>query len=96
MNNLEISESKANQLDELEAMSIKTLKEYIGGNRQGGDDIRIAAQMMQVVAKNRQTTTAREALRFNMITSITDDPKTLTKYAKATQPQIGKLLPGNK
>lgn len=92
MQNLEIGEAKAVALDKLEGTAISVIQQYLDGDRQGGDDIKIAAQSLQVVAKNRQTTTAREALRFNMISVITDDPKILKQYATLTQPRIGKLL----
>lgn len=92
MSILEISEQKAAKLDKLEDTSIDVLQEYLDGKRAGGDDIVTARCLMNVMKGNRQTITAREAFRFNMVQSITDDPKILKKYIHATQPQIKKLL----
>ncbi|HUV67893.1 MAG TPA: hypothetical protein VMW24_28645 [Sedimentisphaerales bacterium] len=90
--NLEINEARAEQFTEIEGTALKIMQDYLGGDRQGGDEIKMAMQMLNVVSKNRQTTTAREALRFNMVDSL-DDETIRRKYVTATQPGIRKLLP---
>jgi len=93
MKTLDVSEAKAKKLDEMENKALDILNSFFQGNRDFGDKVKLAMQGLSVVAKNRQTLTAREGLRFNMISTITDDPKTLKKYISATSPEIGKLLP---
>jgi hypothetical protein len=92
MSTLDISKNRAEQFDNLEGKSIEILQEYLEGRRAGGDDIKIAIQAANVVAKNRVTTTARDALKFSMVKSITDEPKVLKKYVNATQPEVKKLM----
>jgi hypothetical protein len=92
MNALDITEEKAKKMDKLEDSAIDILQEYFDGKRQGGDDVVAARCVMNFMRGNRQTQTAREALRFNMVTAITEDPKVLKKYVNATQPEIKKLL----
>jgi len=94
MSTLDVSESKAKKLDEMEHSALDILNDFFTGKRAFGDEVKLAMQSLNVVAKNRQTLTAREGLRFNMIMTITDDPKALKKYVNATSPEIGKLLPG--
>jgi len=94
MSTLDVSESKAKKLDDMEHSALDILNSFFAGKRAFGDEVKLAMQSLNVVAKNRQTLTAREGLRFNMITAITDDPKALKKYVNATSPEIGKLLPG--
>lgn len=94
MANLDLSKSRAEDMDNLEGSAIKVMQQFFDGKRQGGDDVKLAMQTMNVVAKNRVTTTAREGMRFNMINAITDDPKILKRYVAASQPEIKKLLPG--
>lgn len=96
MKNLDVSEAKAKKLDEMENKALDILNSFFQGNWDFSDKVKLAMQGLSVVAKNRQTLTAREGLRFNMVSTITDDPKALKKYIRATSPEIGKLLPGNK
>lgn len=96
MENMEISDERARQFDRLEKTSIDLIQEYFDGKRQGGDDIVTARCMLNIIKGNRQTMTAREALKFNMATSITDDPKLLKRYLTATNPRIGKILSAKK
>ena len=92
MSTLEINETKAEALNQLEDSAIKTLQEYFDGKRQGGDDIVTARCVMSIMKGNRQTTTAYTALKFNMVQAMSDDPKVMKKYVNATQPEIKKLL----
>jgi len=93
MNGLEITEKRAAQFDKLEESSINLIQEYFDGKRQGGDDIVTARCMLNVIKGNRQTLTARDALKFNMASTIADE-KQLKKYIDATQPEIKRALSG--
>jgi len=91
MNTLDITEKKGEKMSELEDVSMDLVLEYLKGNRQGGDDVVTARCMINAMKGNRQTMTAKEALRFNMAASVADE-KQLKKYVTATCPQIKKLL----
>jgi len=88
---LEITENKAEKMGELEDVSMDLVLEYLRGNRQGGDDVVTARCMINAMKGNRQTMTAKEALRFNMASSVASESQ-LKKYVSATCPQIKKLL----
>ena len=92
---LEISPKRAEQFDKLEETSISILQEYLDGKRTGGHDIVTARCVLNVIKGNRQTDTARQALRYTMVSDIADG-ETRRKYVKATQPEIRKLLTGKK
>jgi len=92
MSNMEITEKRAEQFDKLEETSINILQQYLEGKRSGGDDIVTARCVLNVIKGNRQTTTAYVALKYNMVSTVTDDPKKLKKYLDATQPEIKKLI----
>jgi len=92
MSNMEITEKRAEQFDKLEETSINILQQYLEGKRSGGDDIVTARCVLNVIKGNRQTTTAYAALKFNMVSTVTDDTKKLKKYLDATQPEIKKLI----
>ena len=94
MSALDISESRAAEFDKFEGTCLRVLQEYLDNKRPGGDDIVVARTGLANVAKNRQTITARDAMRFNMVSAITEDPKVLKRYIKATQPEIKKLITG--
>ena len=94
MKTLDISDTKAKKLDEMENSALDILNGFFSGNRDFGDEVKLAMQSLNIVAKNRQTLTAREGQRFNMISAITKDAKVLKKYIQVTSPEIGKLLPG--
>jgi len=92
MANLDIGEATEKKLAELENGALDILIAFFKGNREYGDDVKMAIQSMNIVAKNRGTLTAREGVRFGIVSAITDDPAKLKKYVKATNPQISKLL----
>ena len=91
MDGLEITENKAKKMGEVEDVSLDVVLEYLKGKRQGGDDVVTARCMINAMKGNRQTLTAREALRFNMAQSIADETQ-LKKYVKASCPEIKKLI----
>lgn len=88
--NLDMTEAKASKMDKLEDGAIEILQEVMNGTRDMDDPAKAAMKVIGVVAKNRQTLTAREASRFNMAQSIATEEQ-LRKYVLATQPQIKKL-----
>ena len=92
MNALEIGKEREHQFDKLEGTSIKILQDYLDGKRQGGDDIVTARCILNVIKGNRQTMTAREALKFNMASVFADEPESMKKYVASTQPEIKKLM----
>jgi hypothetical protein len=89
--NMEITEARAAQFDKLENQACVLLQEYLEGKRTGGDDIVTARCVLNVIRGNRQTTTARDALRYAMVSDL-GDPKVRERYVKATEPEIKKLL----
>ena len=91
MNSLEISEDRAKQFDKLEESAINIIQDYFDDKRSGGDDVVTARCMLSVIKGNRQTMTAKEALRFNMASSVSSEAQ-LKRYVSATCPQIKKLL----
>lgn len=96
MNTLEISEEKAAKFDKLEETAIGIMQDYFDGKHQGGDDVVMAGRMINAIKGNRQTVTVREALRFNMVRALTDDPQVMKRYVESTQPGIKKLITGKK
>jgi len=94
MSNMEISDKRAEQFDKIEDTSLNLLQDYLDGKREGGDDVVTARCILNVIKGNRQTTTAYAALKFNMVSSLTDDPKILKRYVSSTQPEIKKLISG--
>ncbi len=59
------------------------------------DAAKLAKDALSVMAKEDQTTGAKEAVHFQMLASFADE-KEKRKYVTATQPQIRKLLGGEK
>ena len=92
---MDITEARAEQFDKLEQTSCKILQEYLEGKRAGGDDVVTARVALNIIKGNRQTDTARQAMRYAMVHDL-DDPKIRKKYVAATQPSIKKLLGAGK
>jgi len=90
MPSLDLTEAKADKFDKLEDGALGMMQDVIDGNRDMDDVAKGAMKILNVVAKNRQTLTAREASRFHMACAISDETA-LKKYVNATQPQIKKL-----
>ena len=88
---MEITETRAVEFEKLEGTSIRILQDYLDGKRQGGDDVVTARVVLNVVKGNRQTDTARQAMKYGMVHDM-EDPKIRRKYVEATQPDIKKLL----
>lgn len=91
MSNMEITEARAQQFDKLEDQACIVLQQYLEGKRPGGDDVVTSRCVLNVIKGNRQTTTARDALRYTMVNDL-GDPKVRERYVRATEPEIKKLL----
>lgn len=91
---LQMTANKAKKMDEIEDLSLDTIKSALKGEKDAdADEVKVAVKMMGVVAKNRQTMTNRSAIEFGMATSIASDEQ-LKKYISATSPHIQKALGG--
>ena len=93
MNSLDVTQKKADRLEALEELAITTLTEALKDERDVDDKTQIAMKTLNMIAKNRQTMTAREGIRFSMAQSIGNDDQ-LKKYIAVTQPQVKKALEG--
>lgn len=94
MNSLNMTESKAKNMSEIEDLSMGTIKKALDGKLSAdGEEVKVAVKMMGVVAKNRQTLTNRAAVEFGMARSISTDEQ-LKKYVAVTSPQIQKAIGG--
>lgn len=92
MISLPITDKRAKAFDEIESLSLDTIKQALNGDLDAGDDkVKVAAKMMGVVAKNRQTMTNRSAIEFNMATTIGTEAQ-MAKYIQATMPEVQKAL----
>lgn len=95
MNNLHMSAEKEKKMDEIENLSLDTIKETLRGVTDAEDEVvKVAVKMMGVVAKNRQTLTHRSALDFTMASTVATENE-LKKYVKNTSPQVQKALGKN-
>jgi hypothetical protein len=90
MKTLELSDAKGQQLDELETKAIAVVNGLLDSSVEATDAERAAVKVLGIVAKNRQTMTAREALHFNMAVSLSD-PDQLAKYVQTTCPQLAAI-----
>ena len=93
MNSLDMTKSKTEKLEALEDLAINTLTEALKDERGVDDKTKIAMKTLNMVAKNRQTMTAREGIRFSMAQSIAKDGQ-LAKYVSTTQPEVRNALTG--
>ena len=94
MNSLQMTEAKAQKLNEVEDLALDTIKDALKGTIPADtEEVKVAVKTMSMVAKNRQTTTHRTAIEFGMATSIGTEEQ-LKKYIKATNPQVQKALAG--
>ena len=91
MSSLDMTEAKIKDLDSLETSAITIMQKVMKDERDMDDTAKAAIKVLNMVAKNRQTLTAREGIRMSMVTYIADEAE-LKKYVLATQPQIKKLL----
>lgn len=89
--NFEIDKKRQAAFDELEMTSIKAVQEAIkhGGDLDGSE--KAAVKALGIAAKNRQTMTAREALKFSMASMI-GNPDQMAKYIAFSAPDVKKAL----
>lgn len=95
MSNLDLTQAKIANLENLEDVAIRTLTQALKDEREVDDKVQIAMKVANMVAKNRQTMTAREGIRFSMAQSIGTDDQ-LEKYIAVSQPEVRKALQGKK
>jgi len=88
--NLDITEAKAEKLGELESKAMDVLLGVMNGALVD-DQAKVAMQVMNTVAKSRQTLTAREGIRFSMVKHVANKEE-MRQYITSTQPQIKKLV----
>lgn len=94
MKNLEMTEAKAAKLSEVEDLALGTVREALKGiNPADSADVKLASHTLSMVAKNRQTLTARQAIGFSMASAIGSD-KELKRYISITNPEVKKALSG--
>lgn len=94
MNSLNMTDTKAAKMGEMEDLAMTTIKKVLDGKLSAdGEEVKVAVKMMGVVAKNRQTLTNRAAVEFGMAQIIATDDG-LKKYVTATSPHIQKAIGG--
>ena len=93
MSNLDLSEVKSEQMDKLETTAMSVIQDVLEEKREVDDVAQAAIKTMSMVAKNRQTQTARMGLSWNIAATIGDD-EALKKYVEITTPKIKKALAG--
>lgn len=88
-----MTSQKTDKLNTVEDLALDTLTDILKNDREVDDKAKIAMKALNMVAKNRQTMTAREGIRFSMAQSIAKDGQ-LAKYISTTQPSVKKALMG--
>ena len=91
---MELSKDAEEQYGKLELTCLKKLQRAMEED-ETNDVVKQAKEALAIIAKNRQTLSAREAVRFSMVASFGDEAQK-RKYVEATQPQIRKILTGGK
>jgi hypothetical protein len=92
MNVLQITDQKAQQLDDVEAKALKILDKALE-TEQYDDVAKMAMQATSMVAKNRQTQAHAAAIGFGMIQSVGTDAQ-IKRYVEVTNPQVKRALTG--
>lgn len=93
MGNLDLTDAKMKNLNNLEDVAVRTLTQFLSDEREYDEKVSMAAKVANMVSKNRQTMTARECVRWTMIQEIGTE-KQKCQYVAATQPEIQKVLTG--
>lgn len=93
MSNLDLTQAKISNLENLEDVAVRTLEQALNDEREVDDKVQLAMKVANMVAKNRQTMTAREGIRFSMAQSIGTEDQ-LSKYISVSQPEVKKALMG--
>jgi hypothetical protein len=94
MNTLEMTQAKAEKLSAVEDKAIEVVRDALGGvTASDSDEAKLAIKTLNIVAKNRQTLTARQAIGFSMAQAVGTD-KELKQYIAVTNPQVRAALKG--
>lgn len=94
MADMDITNAKAKKLNELEDSALLILQSFVDEKRDCDDVVKGSLKIVNMVAKNRQTTTHKKAIEFSMAASIaTEEQK--KKYIAATSPHVLKALTGS-
>jgi len=91
MAQMELTPQSEKKWNELEDLSLDTVRTAIQRGGELDDSEKAAVKALGIAAKNRQTSTARAALHFNMASSI-GDAEELKRYIQTTNPVITKAL----
>lgn len=91
MASLDMTDAKMKDFDDLETQAMIIMRSVMDDKREMDDVAKGAIKILNMVAKNRQTLTAREGIRIGMVSSIASETQ-LKKYILATQPQIKRLI----
>lgn len=95
MRALDVTEKKAKSFDEMENKAITVIEKVLSEGRDVDDLTKVALQSLNIVAKNRQTLTNRQAIGWSIAHTIAT-PEELKKYIEVTNPELSKLLQGDK
>ena len=94
MNNLDLTQEKADKMSEIENLSLDVIKDALDETINADEEkVKVAVKMLSTVAKNRQTMTNRTAIEFG-IAQVVATEKGLKKYVAITNPRIQKAISG--
>ena len=93
MSNLDLSKEKIASLEKLEEAAIIVLLDALAPGGEVDEKAKMAQKVTNTVAKNRQTMTAREGIRFSMAATIGTEAD-LKRYISVTQPEVKRALAG--
>lgn len=88
--NLGMTQGKCQKLSELEDKAVEIVLGALNGKEELGDKTKLAMNVVNAVAKNRQTLSHRRAVEVGVARMAFSDDD-LQKYLKATAPEIKKL-----
>ena len=91
MAQMELTPQAEQKWIKLEELSLDVVRSAIQRGGDMDDSEKAAMKALNVVSKNRQTSSAREGLFFNMVSSIAS-PDELKRYIQTTNPVIHKAL----
>jgi len=92
MKTLDVDRTKLAKMDTAENLALDIVVDALNKRRDVDDHVKIAMKTLNIIGKNRQTLTHNKGLCFAMAASIAGTPQELTRYVKATQPEIRKAL----
>lgn len=93
MRALDVTENKAKKFDEMEDKAIGLIAKVLSEEREVDDLTKVALQSLNIVSKNRQTLTNRQAIGWSIAHTIAT-PEELKRYIAVTNPELSKLLRG--